>query len=325
MADMSTEADLAQRGVCVVGSVNVDYTVVAPNLPGAGETVLGGDLVISQGGKGANQAAAAARQGAPTRFVAAVGNDAAGTAAVAALATDGVAVDHIVRSSSPTGAALIAVDHQGENQIVVGRGANEYLSVATVRDHTAAADGCAVVLAQLETDAGATRVLFEYARRAGAVTILNVAPAPTAPLDLTGWVDIVVANEVEIVQIAASLGPTETPSVDVAAAAHLVRTLPEGPRAVIVTLGAAGSLVVDAHGERRIETLAVQPVDTVGAGDCFCGTLAAWLADTPPGADPLAPSSLDIAVRAANAAGALATLTPGARSAPTRPEVAARL
>ncbi|WP_149202881.1 ribokinase [Actinotalea subterranea] len=281
--------------VVVVGSANVDLVVPVERHPGAGETVLGGDLVRSPGGKGANQAVAAARAGgAGTTFLGAVGRDDAAALLLASLDGAGVRTDLVARVGAATGTALISVTPDGENAIVVAPGAN---ARATLDAAGARAVGQAdVVLAQLEIPLP-TVVAAARARRPGARFVLNAAPSRTLPAELWSQVDLLVVNEHEARDVAETEG---TP-------AELATALLERVPAVVVTLGSHGCLVAE-RGQPRVEVpaLRVTAVDTTGAGDTFCGVLAASLARG---------ESLVDAVRLASAAGALAVTTPGAQAA----------
>ncbi len=265
----------------------------APRLPAPGETVLGSDVTEHAGGKGLNQAVAAARAGVRTSFIGAVGADAAGDRLVDELAASGVLTSGVRRSSRPTGRAIITVDDAGENSIVVVMGANADVEVGWLPP-------AKVVLAQLEVPVRTVAAAFRMARAAGAVTVLNPAPAGALDRAVLALVDVLVPNEHEL----AGLGPVEDLIV-------------LGVRAVVTTLGARGARVVTAESEWHVPPFPVAPVDTTGAGDAFCGVLAARLATGDP---------LDVAVRAAAAAGALATTRQGAvPSMPTASEIAALL
>ncbi|MBA3604610.1 MAG: ribokinase, partial [Acidimicrobiia bacterium] len=268
--------------VCVVGSANLDLVATADRLPGPGETVLGVDFREHPGGKGLNQAVAAARAGGRVAFVGTVGRDDAGTQLRAVLGAESIDVEALDDvDGTPTGRALIVVDRRGENSIVVVPGAN----AATVAPHVAAAR---VLLTQLEVPLPAVAAAVGAARRAGTTTILNPAPASAGGLDpaLLSAVDIIVPNEHEV-QL---LGGVE----------HL-RAL--GVGAVIVTRGAHGVDVSSAGGRWHQPAFPVDVVDTTAAGDAFCGALAARLA---------AGHELRAAVCWAAAAGALATTVAGA-------------
>lgn len=302
--------------VCVIGSTNLDFTVRVPRLPQPGETVSGGELRLSTGGKGANQALAARRLGAEVRFVTLLGRDPMGDRLAAALSDAGLAPDAILRTGeTPTGVALIAVDPEGANQIAVAPGANHRLVVEVVEPHVTALDWADVVLLQLETPIETVRWALREARRRGKVTVLNPAPARVLPLppDLLGLVDYLTPNEGEAGLLTGrdarsfgSLDDAETAGRELVAA---------GVGAAVVTLGAAGSVALERPGCIRVSGFTVSPVDTVGAGDAFNGGLATLLA---------AGASLGDAMLVANAAGALACTRAGAAdSLPTRSEVEA--
>jgi ribokinase len=302
--------------IAVVGSINLDLVVPVPHHPVPGETVLGGELAEHPGGKGANQAVAAARLGAQVAMVGRVGDDAAGTVLRAALEREGVDVTWV--QSEPefrTGRALIAVDRAtGENSIIVSPGANTTLAP----EHCAASGtvlrDADVTLLQQEIPAATVEAA---ARLAGGTVLLNPAPARSTLTmsttagrdglrDLLDMVDILVPNRAEL---AALVGHDLH---DLHAVADAARTL-RGPSAVVVTLGADGALLCEEGAVLLVPALAVTPVDTTAAGDAYCGALACAVAEGLP---------LHEAVRNANAAAALATTRPGAQpSLPTRTEV----
>jgi ribokinase len=270
--------------VVVVGSANLDLVATTRRLPGPGETVLGSDFAQHPGGKGLNQAVAAARAGASVAFVAAVGDDDAGLTLRSIAEQDGIDVSAVVVAAGvATGRALITVDERGENSIVVIPGANSTASVSSLPSAT-------VVLAQLEVPVETVVAAFTAARAAGSRTVLNPAPVPNEglPAELLALCDVVVPNEHELELLG---------GID--------RLLAGGVGAVVVTRGASGVTVTEATDAVTwsIAAFDVEPVDTTGAGDAFCGTLACRLAT---GAD------LHSAVRSAAAAGALATTVPGA-------------
>ncbi len=331
--------------VVVVGSVNVDLVVVAPRLPGPGETVTGGDVARHHGGKGGNQAVAAARLGAPVAFVGAVGDDDFGAAARAALAAEGIDVTHLATAARPTGVALIVVDARAENLIAVAPGANASPTAVSV---TAALEALAVgpgdvVLASCEIPPDAVRAALATARAAGAIAVLNPAPADGLDAATIALADVLAPNEAELALLAAAVGsgdrgdaspaatqapanrrpaPAHAPAgpvaTDVEARARRLLAGGSGSRAVVVTLGAAGALAVPATGPAiRVPASRVAPVDTTGAGDAFNGALAVGLAAGLP---------LAAAVRRAVAAAGLSTTRPGARGGmPTAAELAAFL
>lgn len=264
--------------VCVVGSVNLDLTFTVTRLPGAGETVLASQLSTAPGGKGGNQAVAAARAGAHVQFVGAVGTDHTAQTLRRHLEDNGVGTDGVTVVPGPSGTASIVVDADAENTIVVAPGANSHLTLdsAAVRDLVADHD---VVLLQLEIPLPTAAVAARVARQVGATVILNASPpADRAELaELAPLVDVVVVNEAEARQ-------WDWP------VPHLV-----------TTLGADGAAYVGDGEKRNVSAPAVEAIDTTGAGDVFAGVLAAnWDA------------GVHTALARACAAGALATLVAGA-------------
>jgi ribokinase len=316
---------MAGGRVLVVGSVNVDLVVAAPRLPVPGQTVTGGDVARYQGGKGGNQATAAARLGATVAFVGAVGADDMGSEARSALAAEGIDIAGVVVTDRPTGVALIVVDPRAENLIVVASGANgevhaQHVTAALGRLAPGPRD---VVLVCREIPPDGVRAALKIGREAGAITILNPAPADDLDADTLALADVLTPNETELALLVGGGPAGDDPE---SAARHLLgsRTL-AGPRltdhgpaareaAVVVTLGAAGARIVRTGGAAvAVPAPAVHPVDTTGAGDTFNGALAAGLAD-----------GLDLAgaVRRAVAAAAFSTTRLGARGGiPTRAEL----
>jgi ribokinase len=285
--------------VLVVGSVNVDFHVLVATLPSRGETVVGGRFEEHDGGKGGNQAVAAARVGAATTFIGAVGDDDFGVRARAALAGDGVATGELATLDGPaTAIAFIVVDDAGENLIAVASGANGALTA----DHVEAAlerlapDPGDVVLVSNEIPLPAVAAGLRAGRRAGATTVLNPAPATGLDAATVALADIVTPNEGELA-VLASAGI--------------------GPPIALVSLGASGArLVVDGQ-ETLIPALRVDATDTVGAGDTLNGVLAAGLA---------AGLDLEAAARRAIVAASLSVTRPGARGGmPTTAELEAAL
>ena len=287
----------------VVGSMNLDVTVQVAHIPRPGQTVLASGLRRGPGGKGANQAVAAARcAGAPVVMVAAVGADPDGVLLVDRLQAEGVDTTAVtVLPNEVSGTALITVDDVGANTIVVAAGANAALRMTPAAQRTL--QQADVVLAQLEVPQ-ATLTAAARARRPGVPFILNAAPAAPLDADLASEVDVLMVNEHEAIEVA-GVG-------DLAAA---IEQLAERFPDVVVTLGDQGAVAV--HGRRRVQVPAfpVRAVDTVAAGDTFCGVYAAGLA---------AGQDVEFALRRASAAAALTCTRPGAQeSMPTSDEVAA--
>ena len=298
---------MTQGRVCVVGSFMMDLIVRAPRRPLPGETVVGSSFSTFLGGKGFNQAVAAVRAGARTAMVGRVGNDDYGRRFIEHLSREGIDHDFVLLDEQEgTGIGLPLVEDSGENSIVIVPRCNMRVSVDDVRAARSVIAASDVVLLQLELSVDVASEAAALARKNGARVILNPAPAPadvTQLERLRGLVDVLVPNETEAGQL---MGREASPDA---------AGLAEGLRRrfncdVVVTLGNQGALVLDSAGVYPAGPHTVPVVDTVGAGDAFCGTLGAWLAQG---------SSLREAVRFANAAGALAVGTPGAEPAmPTR-------
>jgi ribokinase len=259
-----------------VGSANIDLVARVARIPGPGETLLATAYQTNPGGKGRNQAAAAARAGATVAFIGAVGRDAFGEVLGESLAADDVDVTGLVTVDGPTGRALINVADDGENAIVVVAGANAALHGDHVSAHAGLIEQAGVVLAQLEVADAVVAHAFTLARNAGVTTMLNAAPAKPVP-DLLALTDVLVVNEHE----AALLADADVD--DGASAEKAARSLlSTGPMTVVVTLGADGAVAVNAEGVLREPGFPVEVVDTTGAGDATCGALAAALADGHP-------------------------------------------
>jgi ribokinase len=271
--------------VCVVGSVNMDATFGVDSLPRPGETVLASSLTHAPGGKGGNQAVAAARAGARVQFVGAVGDDPAADRLRAHLRANDVGLDATVGMTGPSGAAIIVVDAGGENTIVVAPCANGLLTLDSAAARRVVVD-CDVLLTQLEIPVATAVAAAREARSAGAVVMVNASPAGQDESCLAGLAavaDVVIANEAE------------------------ANEWPWRPSHLVITLGARGARYVGADGQFTVPAPTVDAVDTAGAGDVFAGALAAnW-----PG-NPGSPAERLAALRRACAAGALATLVPGA-------------
>ncbi len=271
--------------VVVVGSANLDLVARTSRLPKPGETVMGSHFFEACGGKGVNQAIAAARAGAKTAFIGALGRDHAGETLLAALVNDGVDVSAVQRVSVHTGRALIGVSDIGENSIVVVPGANHEITVADIEKNKTLISAAKVLLCQLEVPLAVVQRAFELAG-SSTTRILNPAPAQVLARELLSRVDVIIPNEHEVELLGGAL--------------HLL-TL--GVKTVIVTQGDKGAMVVDATGTRQVDPFRVTPIDSTGAGDAFCGMLAARLAIG---------ETVTVALRSAVIAGALATQIEGA-------------
>lgn len=289
--------------IVVIGSYNRDTVLRVARFPQPGETMAATGMERFHGGKGSNQAVAAARAGAEVAMLAAIGADAAGQGALDLWAAEGIDARHVARDPAlPTGEALILVDDAGENEIVIVAGANALLAPPP----RGAFDGTALVVAQLETPVATTEAAFAAARAAGATTLLNAAPAQALPESLLAATDILVVNETEAARLAAQDGaPT-------ALAAALA---PHFRRGVVLTAGASGAVWAGRDTPPlHLPAPAIRVVDSTGAGDAFIGAFAAALAA---GLDEAA------AMRRGVVAGALACQRAGA--VPSLPSLAAIL
>ncbi len=291
--------------IVVVGSFNADLVAYLERMPRPGETVHGDRFATSAGGKGSNQAVAAARLGAEVTFIGRVGQDVFANLAYEIWDAEGINRDFVSTDADyATGVAPILVDSSGENMIVVVLGANSRLTAADIdaaRERIAAAD---VLVTQLEINLDMAQYALETAKQLGVATILNPAPAAAIPQSLIDLADYLTPNETELETLAGSAG-------DFAAAARSLLTR-DGQTAV-VTLGAQGAQIVSGAASAIVPTYAVDVVDTTGAGDAFNAGLAVALAEG---------KALEEAVRFANAAAALSVTKPGAApSAPCRAEV----
>jgi ribokinase len=297
------------KNVLVVGSSNTDMVLRVPRIPRPGETVLGGAFAMAGGGKGANQAVAAARAGARVTFVARLGDDIFGERALAGFADDGIDTRFVLKTAdAASGVALIAVDDRGENSIAVASGANERLSVADVEAAAKAFAAADVVLLQLESPLETVAAAVRKAGETGVPVILN--PAPARPLDegLLAGVAVLTPNETEA-ELLSGVPVRDDDGVRTAAAALRRR----GPGTVIITLGGRGVYALAPDFEGVVPAFRVEAVDTTAAGDIFNGALAVALAEKRPLAE---------ALRFAQAAAAISVTRPGAQpSAPTRAEI----
>jgi len=301
---------MAQPQLVVAGSINTDIIVHSARLPAAGETVLGGDWLMAGGGKGANQAVAAARAGANVHFVGRTGTDLFGRESLQRLKVEGIDTAHVVEDSQKkSGLAIIMVGPDGDNIISVAQGANAAVSPEDVDAAAGIIDAADVLIAQMEIPAETVYHAIRTVHEHGTKVLLNPAPAPGEPIppEILGMIDYLVPNQVEALRLAG------TGDFDSSVNALLER----GVKHVIVTLGANGAAVFDSSGRHDVPAFRVNAVDAVGAGDAFCGVLACGVAE-----------GLDLldAVRMANAAAALSVTRPGAQpSMPARDEILALL
>jgi ribokinase len=277
--------------VVVVGSLNVDLVARVERLPRSGETVTGSDLERTPGGKGLNQAVAAARAGVPVVMIGSVGDDDHGRWLLDVARADGIDVGSVATVAAATGTALITVGREGANTIVVSPGANG----ETGRDGVAALGALGlgptdVVLGQAEVPAAAVAAALRAGRAAGATTIVNQAPFRPLGDDLWGLIDVLVVNETELAEMVARSGesglvvdedgPAGAAHAAASGAASALLASRPGPDAIVITLGRHGAVAVSADGgSSSVPGRAVPAVDTVGAGDCLAGWLAAGVAE----------------------------------------------
>ena len=294
---------MQEKSILVVGSVNVDMVVKTPRIPSPGETILGGVFQKFEGGKGANQAVAANAAFGGTRFCAGVGDDSFGRDYLSSLGARGINVELVkIFKDFPTGVALITVDESGQNSITVAPGANMALSEGDMDSIDFSA--FSHVLFQLENDILTVARGLNLAKKAGCETILTPAPAKVLPKQMLRDIDYIVPNEIEILQIVPDCRDAED------AAQKLISS---GVKNVIVTLGKRGCNLYNGCGIKHFPTYEnIRPVDTVGAGDCFTGSLAGGLKIC---------KNLERAIEFATAAASLKISKMGAQSVATLEEV----
>jgi ribokinase len=304
--------------ILVVGSLNADLVVRAPRFPQPGETISGEDLQVIPGGKGANQAVAAARLGANVAMLGCVGNDAFGDLLLENLKANHVDINMIKRESGPTGTAMIVIDASGQNSIVLSPGANYKVSYVDINRNYSSFPDQGLLLLQLEILDPAFEMAAHSAKRKNMTVILNPAPAKNLNNDFLSTIDFIVPNEAEL-SLLTGMEVKDIPSAEKAAEQLLQR----GAKNVIVTLGSKGALVVTGkQGDKytntradtfQVNTFKVNVVDTTAAGDAFIGGFATKLLES---------DDLLSAVRYGCACGALATTKFGAQpSLPTKQEV----
>ena len=301
------------KSILVIGSSNIDMIIRVPRIPRPGETVLGGKFAMAPGGKGANQAVAAARAGGSVTFVTRVGDDLFGHEAVRNFEGDAIDVRFVgVDRGAPTGVALINVDEKGENSISVASGANARLSPQDIEEAAGSFAAADIVLLQLESPLETVEAAARMAKERGVPVVLN--PAPARPLDdaLLAAVSVLTPNEPEAGTLA---GFEVRDEADAKRAAARLRA--RGPGLVVVTMGNRGVYALGNGFEGMMPAFDVAAVDTTAAGDVFNGALAVALAERMRLAD---------ALRFAQAAAAISVTRPGAQpSAPTRTEIEAFL
>lgn len=263
------------RRVVVLGSVNTDLVLRCSRLPIPGQTVAGRDYEALLGGKGANQAVAAARLGASVSFIGCVGDDEFGRNARRSLASEGIDTQHLHSvTGTTTGVAMILVDDSGQNSIALAAGANAALSIAHVDAAKQTIQGAGLLICQLECPLPVVQHGIAIARAAGVQVLLNPAPMQALPSALLAQVDVLVPNESEAASL---IGLASAESFDASVAAARLSEL--GPRSVIVTLGAAGVQLASNGVNIRLAAPAARAVDTTGAGDAFIGAYAAAWCD----------------------------------------------
>ncbi|MBB4123932.1 ribokinase [Martelella radicis] len=298
--------------ITVFGSINMDLIATTERLPEPGETVTGTSFTTAPGGKGANQTLAARRAGSEVAIVGAVGSDEFATPATALLAEAGVDLSFLKTTDGPTGTAMILVGGDGENVIVINAAANGTL---TEEDALAAVERMSpgdLLMLQLEVPAPAIRAALEAARKKGVTSVLNTAPLTPEAAELGALADIVIANETEFERL---VGAEELGSEG--RIAMLKTHHDKTGQTMVITLGGDGVIAMHEGAFFRIDALKIDPIDTVGAGDTFCGYFASGLEQG---------LSFEAAAHRASVAGALACLKPGAQpSIPTADEVKARL
>jgi ribokinase len=311
--------DILKYDVLVIGSLNADLVVRTLHFPQPGETISGDDLQIIPGGKGANQAVAAARQGAGVAMLGKVGKDGFGPFLLNCLKSDSVDTTHVSTDESATGTAMIVVDSSGQNSIVLSAGANGRV---TPKDIDALKIEAKVLLLQLEIPLETVIHAAKWGKGKGMIVILNPAPGRDLPDELISSADYILPNETEL-NLLTGLPITDVSSAEPAAKALLSR----GAKNVIVTLGDKGALIVSSKQESQVNAYPVEVVDTTAAGDAFIGGFASFLVKGSksgsglPNTQAPAPALLIKAVEYANACGALATTKFGAQpSLPTKQE-----
>lgn len=282
-------------------------TVKTPVLPAPGETVLGGVFTMSAGGKGANQAVAAKRVGGDVSFICKVGKDVFGDNSLRHYEAEGIDVSGVLRSDMPSGVALVTVDNDAENSIVVASGANLDFSEEDIKASESALRSCDILLMQLEIPVPAVLQAARVAYEAGAMVVLNPAPYAELPEEIFRYISLFIPNETEL----ASFSGMPVTDKDSAVAAAKV-LFGKGVGKMIVTMGSKGSLILDGGEPQLVQACKVEAVDTTGAGDTYCGSICVALSEG---------KSLREAAEFASAVSALSVTKMGAQTAiPSRAE-----
>lgn len=265
---------MSQKSILVIGSSNTDMTAKTAELPRPGETVLGGVFTMGPGGKGANQAVAAQRLGGKVKFICKVGHDMFGDNAVAQYEKEGLDTSSILRSELPSGVALIFVDSHAENCIVVASGANGDITEEDIEKSRKDLESCGILLLQLETPIPAVIKAAQIAHKAGAMVVLNPAPACPLPEEIFKSIDLFIPNETELSTFSG------IPVEDAQSAAKAAKAMQaKGVGRLIVTMGSKGALICEGGPSVFVPAHKVKAVDTTAAGDTFCGALCVAISE----------------------------------------------
>lgn len=291
---------MSTKNILVIGSSNTDMTAKTRELPRPGETVLGGVFTMGAGGKGANQAVAAQRLGGKVKFICKVGNDMFGDNSIAQYKKEGLDTSGILRSSLPSGVALIYVDDNAENCIVVASGANGDLTEQDIEASRKDIENCGILLLQLESPIPSVLKAAQIAHKAGAMVVLNPAPACPLPEEIFKNIDLFIPNETELSTFS-GIPVTSKEEAEKAAAAMQAK----GVGKLIVTMGSKGALICDGGPSVFVQAHKVKAVDTTAAGDTFCGALCVAISEG---------KSLKEATEFATAASALTVQKMGAQN-----------
>lgn len=265
---------MAKKTILVIGSSNTDMTAKTQELPRPGETVLGGVFTMGAGGKGANQAVAAQRLGGDVKFICKVGKDMFGDNAIAQYKKEGLDTSGILRSELPSGVALIYVDSHAENCIVVASGANGDLTEADIEASAPAIKDCGILLLQLESPIPSVLKAAKMAHEAGAMVVLNPAPACPLPEEILRYIDLFIPNETELSTFS---GLPVNNAEDALKAAKAMQA--KGVGKLIVTMGSKGALICEGGPSDFVPAHKVKAVDTTAAGDTFCGALCVAISE----------------------------------------------